>query len=378
MSSGISRSGVLMAAWAAGCSLVIEPDLSPIDDSGRLECRENSQCDDSDGCTDDVCRDGHCVHSPRDRDDDGFGSAECGGNDCDDGDPDVKPSALERCDDGADQDCDGFVDLEDDDCGPGPDNDLCSTAFSLPVDVPEGGTVRIVGDTSFRSHQDDPSCARDALIGAPDVYFVLSLRTPREVMLDTFESEFDTVLEVRTVCEDPAFDLACSGDVNTNSDARIILRTAPAADLYVLLDGDELDPSGRYALSYSIRPVRPQLTCDAPMDITGGAAVYGETGFDSFEDNFQGSCGGEGSSEEVFRVDLTETRILTAVTNASNFDTVFYVRSTLCTGGEEIDCRNIPGGTEETALNLGAGSHYLFVDGAAGDEGAYRLGVKIE
>jgi hypothetical protein len=366
-----------VAAVEAGCSLVIDPDLSPIDESGHLECRANDQCDDADACTDDVCRDGQCVHSPRDDDGDGFGREQCGGNDCDDSDPEVKPSALERCDDGEDQDCDDLVDLDDDDCGPGPDNDLCSTAFSLPIDD-GGGRVRIVGDTSLRSHQDEPSCARGGGIGAPDVFFLLALDTPREVMVDTFESEFDTVLEIRTVCEDPAFDLACSGDVNANSDSRIVLRTAPATDLYVLLDGDERDPSGRYALSYSVRPVRPQLGCEAPMDITGGAAVYGETSFDSFEDNFQGSCGGEASSEEVFRIDVTKPSVLTAVTHASGFDTVFYVRSTLCAGGEEIDCRDIPGGTEETALNLGPGTHYLFLDGAAGDEGAYRLGVKID
>ncbi len=45
----------------------------------------------------------------RDSDSDGYNSSSCGGQDCDDSDPAVNPSAAEKCD-GKDNDCDGQVD----------------------------------------------------------------------------------------------------------------------------------------------------------------------------------------------------------------------------------------------------------------------------
>ena len=68
-------------------------------------------CDDGNPCTDDICDDGEdgCIHPPRDADGDDHGDEECGGDDCDDSDPDRHPGADEACD-GEDDDCDGDVD----------------------------------------------------------------------------------------------------------------------------------------------------------------------------------------------------------------------------------------------------------------------------
>ncbi len=51
---------------------------------------------------------------PIDGDGDGVGTAELGGEDCDDQNPDIGPGADELCD-GVDNDCDGLIDAEDDD-----------------------------------------------------------------------------------------------------------------------------------------------------------------------------------------------------------------------------------------------------------------------
>ncbi|MFH1463740.1 MAG: lamin tail domain-containing protein [Pseudomonadota bacterium] len=53
--------------------------------------------------------------NPADVDEDGDGVGVCGG-DCDDLDPDLGPGAVEDCDNGVDDDCDGVVDGEDADC----------------------------------------------------------------------------------------------------------------------------------------------------------------------------------------------------------------------------------------------------------------------
>jgi len=73
-------------------------------------------CDDNDPCTQDYCslEIGWCVHKPLDSDDDGYIAMEapdnsnCGGNDCDDGDSETYPGALEKCDE-KDNDCDGEI-----------------------------------------------------------------------------------------------------------------------------------------------------------------------------------------------------------------------------------------------------------------------------
>ena len=52
-----------------------------------------------------------------DADMDDYGEPSCGGYDCDDTNPSVNPGAQEVCDNGLDDDCDGFVDMDDLDCG---------------------------------------------------------------------------------------------------------------------------------------------------------------------------------------------------------------------------------------------------------------------
>ena len=51
-----------------------------------------------------------------DDDGDGYADEACGGDDCDDTDPDVSPGAIEVCDNLIDDDCDGILDTKDPDC----------------------------------------------------------------------------------------------------------------------------------------------------------------------------------------------------------------------------------------------------------------------
>ncbi len=52
----------------------------------------------------------------QDDDGDGYSDQACGGDDCDDTDPDVNPGAAESCYDATDNDCDGLMDHADPDC----------------------------------------------------------------------------------------------------------------------------------------------------------------------------------------------------------------------------------------------------------------------
>jgi hypothetical protein len=96
---------------------------------GNVCTNENNTapCDDGDACTlDDACSGGSCVAGgPLDADEDGFVSDLCDGDDCDDSDPAVHPGTWEgpaedpTCTDGVDNNCNGYLDLEDAGCAAG-------------------------------------------------------------------------------------------------------------------------------------------------------------------------------------------------------------------------------------------------------------------
>ena len=61
-----------------------------------------------------TCEDGPGCFDPADQDGDGYASTAIRGEDCDDTDPDVYPGAIEDINDDIDNDCDGYVDEDDD------------------------------------------------------------------------------------------------------------------------------------------------------------------------------------------------------------------------------------------------------------------------
>ncbi len=97
--------------WCNGPELCVVGSCAPAADT---PCNSHSSCV-IDTCTEPVAPMvvGTCVHTPvagEDVDGDGHLSLGCaGGDDCDDGDPEVNPEVPESCD-GKDNDCDGMID----------------------------------------------------------------------------------------------------------------------------------------------------------------------------------------------------------------------------------------------------------------------------
>jgi hypothetical protein len=116
-------------------------------------------CDDSDPCTmSDVCFNGACSGVAMDGDGDGFIPLACGGQDCNDADPNINPSVFEGpagagvCTDTIDNNCNGLTDLAEASCGSCndnadcDDNNVCNGAETCVANSCVAGTPLACGD----------------------------------------------------------------------------------------------------------------------------------------------------------------------------------------------------------------------------------------
>jgi hypothetical protein len=109
---------------------------------------DGTVCDDYDPETiNDVCMAGMCQGYP-DEDGDGYDETE----DCDDSNPDVYPGALEVCDDEIDNDCDGLIDNEDEDCYECFADEDCDDSNSCTADV------CVCGQCEYTDLEDGTEC----------------------------------------------------------------------------------------------------------------------------------------------------------------------------------------------------------------------------
>ncbi|AKF10816.1 hypothetical protein DB32_007965 [Sandaracinus amylolyticus] len=266
--------------------------------SASLGCvaGEEPSCDDDDSCTIDACEAGvGCVHDPRDLDADGHPDVRCGGDDCDD-DPrtgaSTYPGVGELCANRRDDDCDGALDFEDEDCVPS--NDDCATAEPLPPnDVTVSGSTRgLDGDL-------DLSCAPAG--GADAVY---RIQLPAHTDLHVEARSGNTTISVALRPLDECItgpDLRCSTRVGPSfvgrnlppGDYAIIVRTPLPAPFTLVVDVEP--PSA---------PAQNE-TCSATTDrLESGVTVSGR--FDEVGDDVQPACREDGGlvADAVYRLRL--------------------------------------------------------------------------
>jgi hypothetical protein len=108
--------------WATGCGHQPRDELCDDGDpcttdacdpaAGCVHGFHREPCDDGDECTmGEACAEGICAGGlPKDADGDGYVDKYCGGDDCEDDNPESHPGLAEVCD-GADNDCDGLTDV---------------------------------------------------------------------------------------------------------------------------------------------------------------------------------------------------------------------------------------------------------------------------
>jgi hypothetical protein len=297
------------------------------------------ECDEGDPCTVDSCDEesGSCLHELLDGDGDTFPPESCGGPDCDDADPAINPDAVEICDDGIDQDCDGI------DQPPG--------ACDCPVDVTVPDTVS--GSTSGMPSLYQGSCAYGS--GASEVVHRLVLTSPENVSIHVSGSIYPYVYLREGTCD--GAELGCSSYYGTG-----IRATLAAGTYYIIVDGYSSYYSGSYTLEIDRyvppTPVTGNDDCTHAYTITANGSYGGNNS--SLTHTASGSCSWSSTGYDAwFRFTLTATRTVTLSTAGTSYYNVLYVRSGSCTG-TEVGCYY--GYTSDLVLTLSAGTYYVILD----------------
>lgn len=105
-----------------------------------------------------------------DLDGDGYNDECCGGNDCDDNANDVNPGAAENCDNEIDNDCDGYVGLEDPDCVP-----MTTTTTLPPTTTTTSTTTTTLPPTTTTTTTTLPPTTTTTTLPPGPVEFTLEL-----------------------------------------------------------------------------------------------------------------------------------------------------------------------------------------------------------
>ncbi len=298
-------------------------------------------CGDADACTTDSCDEGldRCVHPIVDVDGDGHGSLGCGGDDCDDADASVHPGAPEICD-GVSNDCDALVD---EGCVT---NDVCADA----IDMGGGGTF--VGTTAGTANDYD-SCG--ATSDGPDVVYRFTLAAREIVYLDTFGSDYDTILSIRDGCAGTEVVGGCDDDA-CGFESQIAMELA-AGTYYVVVDGWDGD-AGDFFLHYR------KVGCAGATRMSADGSYSGTTcgaGSDT-----SASCGGVGPDRAYFFTQCPGDHVVTADTCGDLWDTVLAVREDGCgNAAEEVACDDdaCVGLQSSLATVVDEGIYFVIVDG---------------
>ena len=110
-------------------------------------------------CSSARCEDNHCQYAEEDKDGDGFMPEECGGQDCNDLNPNTHPAMEENCFDADDNDCNGVADCLDPACEDEPE---CGC---IPDPAGENCTDGIDNDCDTTVDCNDTDCFSDPACG---------------------------------------------------------------------------------------------------------------------------------------------------------------------------------------------------------------------
>jgi cysteine-rich repeat protein len=227
------------------------------------------------------------------------------------------------------------------------------------------------------------------------------------------QTPFDSVLYVRTACDDATTQIDCD-DAMTKGDETLTLQVQAGIPYYIFVDGYG-SYSGAYTINVKLNaPECGNLILDAgeqcddgntsnndgcssscvleavnndkcqgfPLPLVQSGAnlvgtVNGNTS--TLQPDFQGTCGSTSTGRDaVYQFNAGFGGVATATVTSAGYDSVVYARAA-CTGGAELACNDKTGnGLDTITFNvLPNTSYWVFVDGYSGEAGSFTLQVMV-
>jgi hypothetical protein len=254
-----------------------------------------------------------------------------------------------------------------------PVGELCRSASPITAGQPVAGTT--TGETSSF----EGGCAGR---GADRVY-ALDVAQPSRARI-RMQSTHDGVVYVRSACADPSTEIACNDDYRDTRHS-LVTTTLQPGRYYVFADGyaavGEGAASGDYTLDVELAPSAgggaAGDTCASAIPYQAGQPLAPDT--IRFTDDGAGSCGGQGSPDVTYRLDLrSRTRVRASFGADSEFAPVVYLQSTCGDARSELACVSAAsGGALDQTLQ--PGTYFLVVDGAdANAFGAAAVSLQLD
>jgi uncharacterized protein (DUF779 family) len=291
------------------------------------------------------------------------------------------------CDDFFDDDEDGAIDCDDEDCDcTCPSEDLGSSL----------GPGVYTGSTADRGGHRAGSCGG---YSAPDASFVWTAPAAGTFRIDTEGSTFDTVLYVQEDGTCNATELACNDQALSGNTSELAVALAAGESVVITVDG-YLEESGDFVLNIAEVMEVQESSCVDGFDNDGDAAVdcdddecdctcpMDDLGSALGGPVFEGSttrrgnldvsaCGGDFAPDASFVWIAPQTADYRIHTIGSSFDTVLYVQEGDVCGGTELACNDDAVDLQSVVeLGLTAGQPVIITVDGFGGAGDFALTIE--
>ncbi|NUN15480.1 MAG: hypothetical protein HUU55_17790 [Myxococcales bacterium] len=214
--------------------------------------------------------------------------------------------------------------------------------------------------------------------------FQFDIKETSDVVIDTFGSNFDTVIAVYSTCSDPQTEVGCNDNAEHAEQSRLSLAALPAGNYTVAISSAHklanLDIIGTLMVRFDVFKPTTIGTCESPLVLDKPGIYTGTTRMSP--DRHEGhTCSVWHGPEQVYRLDIpTGGANVVLDTQGSSFDTTLFVRKGDCfQESAEVACNEDHGTSLQARaeMALEEGTYFVFVDGYDHARGDYRLVLQM-